>query len=85
MLSFLFILTLAPSFFSKVTASEDTHVYFIKDTYCGEDFLHSWNWETANDPTHGRVNYLDRDTALNTNLTYGAFAILVHSSHVISF
>jgi len=44
--------------------------FVLKDTYIGEDFLHGWEWETLDDPTHGRVNYVDQESALNRNLTY---------------
>ncbi|KAJ3784434.1 glycoside hydrolase family 16 protein [Lentinula aff. detonsa] len=36
----------------------------------GRDFLGAFNWETFDDPTHGRVNFVDQGTALNTNLSY---------------
>ena len=43
----------------------------LKDLYTGHDFFNRWKWETFDDPTHGRVNYVDRDTARNKNLSYG--------------
>ncbi len=46
--------------------------FFLADSYVGRDFLQSWTWETFDDPTHGRVNYLDQATALASNLTFGA-------------
>jgi len=45
--------------------------YFISDTFVGHDFFDTWTWETFNDPTHGRVNYVDQPTAINTNLSFG--------------
>ncbi|KDQ61179.1 glycoside hydrolase family 16 protein [Jaapia argillacea MUCL 33604] len=46
-----------------------TH-YRINETYIGYDFLDKWTWETLDDPTHGRVDYIDQRTALQTNLSY---------------
>ncbi|KAJ7593859.1 glycoside hydrolase family 16 protein [Mycena floridula] len=45
--------------------------YTLVDSSHGDDFYTDrWNWETMPDPTHGRVNYVDRDTAMERNLTY---------------
>ncbi|KAI0705052.1 concanavalin A-like lectin/glucanase domain-containing protein [Cerioporus squamosus] len=46
--------------------------FFLADTYIGRDFLQSWTWETFDDPTHGRVNYVDQATALASNLTFAS-------------
>ncbi|KAI0339815.1 hypothetical protein BDW22DRAFT_1431310 [Trametopsis cervina] len=43
--------------------------YLLKDTYIGKDFFSGFDWEAADDPTHGRVNYVDKDTAINKNLS----------------
>jgi hypothetical protein len=45
--------------------------YRIKDVFIGQDFFNSWTWETFQDPTHGRVNYVDQATAMAKNLSYG--------------
>ena len=45
--------------------------YSLKDTYIGSDFYGGFLWETADDPTHGRVNYVDMGTAINSNLSEG--------------
>jgi len=37
----------------------------------GSDFFEEFNWESNDDPTHGRVNYLTMDEARDKNLTYG--------------
>ncbi|KAF8210170.1 2 beta-glucan [Mycena galopus ATCC 62051] len=42
--------------------------YSIQDTYIGFDFL-NWNWENISDPTHGRVDYVDKSTALALKLS----------------
>lgn len=46
--------------------------YFnIANRFQGADFLEAWEWKTFDDPTHGHVDYVDRSTALQTNLSYG--------------
>lgn len=37
----------------------------------GSDFFEEFDWDSENDPTHGRVNYLTLDQAKAKNLTYG--------------
>jgi len=46
--------------------------FVLKDSYVGSDFLDSWKWDTLDDPTHGRVNYVDQNTALGSNLSYAS-------------
>jgi hypothetical protein len=46
--------------------------FFLKDQWVGQDFFQGWNWETENDPTHGRVNYVSQAEAIANNLAYGA-------------
>lgn len=45
--------------------------FYLKDEWVGQDFFQGWNWETENDPTHGRVNYVNQTDALTKGLTYG--------------
>lgn len=45
--------------------------FVLKDTYIGNDFYDQWTWETLNDPTHGRVNYVGLREAQRGNLTQG--------------
>jgi hypothetical protein len=45
--------------------------FLLNDTIIGLDFIDTFTWWTAEDPTHGRVNYVDKDTALQKNLSYG--------------
>jgi hypothetical protein len=42
------------------------------ETFVGYDFF-DWKWETFDDPTHGRVNYVDQSTAISSNLSFGMF------------
>ena len=48
--------------------------FVLTDAYIGYDFLQSWQWQTMDDPTHGRVNYLSQGDSLGQNLTYGELA-----------
>jgi hypothetical protein len=45
--------------------------FALKETFKGDDFYDKWNWETFNDPTHGRVDYVTMKHAKNANLTSG--------------
>jgi hypothetical protein len=47
-------------------------VYTRELSIVGSDFFEQFNWETENDPTHGRVNYLSLADAKAKNLTYGS-------------
>lgn len=60
-----------------------TQAYCLKDTFKGRDFLDdvNWMWETAVDPTHGRVNYVDKSSAERSNLSYGS----VFSPHLLCY
>ncbi|KAL5523819.1 hypothetical protein ACEPAG_7992 [Sanghuangporus baumii] len=42
----------------------------LKDNFVGNDFFSGFKWETFDDPTHGRVNYVDQNTARANNLSY---------------
>jgi hypothetical protein len=44
--------------------------FYLKDKWVGGDFF-SWDWETEDDPTHGRVNYVSRQEAVDKRLAYG--------------
>ncbi|KAG2342449.1 glycoside hydrolase family 16 protein [Suillus weaverae] len=44
--------------------------YDLIVSHVGYDFLGNFSWETADDPTNGCVNYVDKDTALKDNLTF---------------
>jgi hypothetical protein len=45
--------------------------FYLKEKWVGNDFFRDWNWETKNDPTHGRVNYVSQAEAIAKNLSYG--------------
>ncbi|KAI0762600.1 2 beta-glucan [Fomes fomentarius] len=44
--------------------------YNLKDKFVGQDFLTGFSHQAIADPTHGRVNYVDQQTALAQNLTF---------------
>ena len=49
--------------------------FYLKDKWVGNDFFRDWNWETTNDPTHGRVNYVSQAEAIGKNLSYGTSSL----------
>ena len=75
----LFCLT---SFLTTFTAARTTFV--LHDKFVGYDFYSAFQWETADDPTNGRVNYVDQDTARKNNLSEGAVLRLFLSSKFYS-
>lgn len=56
-----------------VSADFSSRNFALRDSFVGWQFLNGFVWETIDDPTHGRVNYVDRETALRRNLTYGEY------------
>ncbi|KZT18498.1 glycoside hydrolase family 16 protein [Neolentinus lepideus HHB14362 ss-1] len=51
--------------------------YGLSDNHVGSDFLTSFTHETIQDPTHGRVTYVDQSTAVANNLTFTSADSLV--------
>jgi len=46
-------------------------LYYLEDEWIGDAFFNGdWTWETEDDPTHGRVNYVSQIDAVNNNLSY---------------
>ena len=43
----------------------------LQDNYVGDKFFSDFTWFTGADPTHGRVDYVDMNTAKSSNLSYG--------------
>ncbi|KAF4599551.1 hypothetical protein EYR40_006645 [Pleurotus pulmonarius] len=79
-LAFLVLLALAP-YCTRAA------LFINKKTYMGPDFFEDFTWETADDPTHGRVNFVDLQTALRNNLTAAStnkFVMRVDSTTVVS-
>jgi hypothetical protein len=54
--------------------------FYLKDKWVGGDFF-SWDWETEDDPTHGRVNYVSKDEAVYKRLAYGTVSPRVSCFH----
>ena len=57
----------------SLTQYARANIFYLKDQWVGADFFQGWNWETENDPTHGRVNYVDQAEAISKNLACGAY------------
>ncbi|KAI5118460.1 hypothetical protein M0805_006279 [Coniferiporia weirii] len=58
----------------------------LKDNFVGKEFLTGFDWWTADDPTHGRVNYVDQNTALSKNLSFASedvFVMRADSTNVV--
>lgn len=68
-------LTLALSL-ARIVSSAST-CYKRQLSIVGTGFFDQFNWETEDDPTHGRVNYLSLDEAKAKNLTYGLSSFLL--------
>jgi len=66
----------------SLTQCASAKFYFLKDKWAGADFYQGWDWETENDPTHGRVNYVGREDARSKNLTSGAFFVFFNAHRV---
>ncbi|TFK39334.1 putative laminarinase [Crucibulum laeve] len=46
--------------------------YSISDNIIGSGFYNSFDFQAIADPTHGRVNYVDQNTARSQNLTFAS-------------
>lgn len=55
----------------SLTRLARANIFYLKDQWSGDDFYQGWNWETNDDPTHGRVNYVSLTEARSKNLTSG--------------
>jgi len=64
----LLILTLLFTMFPAVFA----YRYSLEDEIIGEKFFHTFSHEAIDDPTHGRVEYVDESTARSLNLSYAS-------------
>ncbi|KAK0209324.1 glycoside hydrolase family 16 protein [Desarmillaria ectypa] len=58
--------------FAALFVSAQAHPawFTLQDRFIGSDFFSGFDWKTFDDPTHGRVNYIDKHTAIATNLSY---------------
>ena len=62
---------LLAAFSLSLTQLARANIFYLKDQWRGKDFFQGWNWETIDDPTHGRVNYVGLAEAQSKNLTNG--------------
>jgi hypothetical protein len=84
-LSFCSSLALALSL-TRIVSSSST-CYTRELSIAGSDFFEEFNWESEDDPTHGRVNYLTLEEARAKNLVYAdgdKFFMLPDSTNVVS-
>ncbi|KAG7444339.1 uncharacterized protein BT62DRAFT_981620 [Guyanagaster necrorhizus] len=58
---------LAIFFFISTVIANPT--FKLTDVFRGSDFFDRFRWETFDDPTHGRVNCIDKNTAEANNLS----------------
>ncbi|KAF8814678.1 endo-1,3(4)-beta-glucanase [Phlegmacium glaucopus] len=61
--------------------------YTQRDSYTGAQFLNGFSFQAIADPTHGRVNYVDAQTAASRNLTFSSadhFVLRADSSTFLS-
>jgi hypothetical protein len=64
---------IASAFYLAFAPAISAQSFCQNDSYIGKDFFSGWTWQTFDDPTHGRVNYVDQTTALNLGLSYSTF------------
>ncbi|KIY44374.1 glycoside hydrolase family 16 protein [Fistulina hepatica ATCC 64428] len=57
---------------SFIAAAPDSTLYALAASYQGPNFFDAFTWETFDDPTHGRVNYVDVSTARARNLSFAS-------------
>lgn len=70
---------------SLISCARADSDFYLQDEWIGDGFFQGWNWETLNDPTHGRVNYVGQAEAQSKNLTYGTVSSLPFNSRWILF
>lgn len=58
------------------TVNSASALYKHKLSIIGPQFFEQFDWESRDDPTHGRVNYLTLEEARANNLTYGSSSFL---------
>ncbi|KAJ2916095.1 hypothetical protein MD484_g4332, partial [Candolleomyces efflorescens] len=57
---------------TSVVKSVHGATYLLRDNIVGAGFFDAFEWQAIDDPTHGRVRYVDQQTARNLNLTYAS-------------
>jgi len=59
----------------------------LEDCFIGNDFFNAFDWQTFDDPTQGRVNYVDKDTAIQNGLaeaTNGQFYMRADLTNIVA-
>lgn len=59
-----------PTILAAGAWTESFTTFALEDTYKGYSFFEDFEWFTADDPTHGRVDYVSIDEAVSSNLSY---------------
>ncbi|KIM86174.1 glycoside hydrolase family 16 protein [Piloderma croceum F 1598] len=54
----------------ETDANGSEFLWVIQDTYEGQSFFDRWSFFNLADPTHGTVEFVDRQTAFNSGLAY---------------
>lgn len=57
---------------SLIVSASSAFKFCLQETHVGSDFFEKWDFDTEDDPTHGRTNYVDMQTARDTNLSFGS-------------
>jgi hypothetical protein len=60
------------AFFVLPVATLANFHFRLAENIVGYNFFEKFNWETLDDPTHGRVNFVDKFTAIERNYSFGA-------------
>ncbi|KIY67871.1 glycoside hydrolase family 16 protein [Cylindrobasidium torrendii FP15055 ss-10] len=58
--------------FSSFAAPVTAVSYSLTDNYVGQSLLDAFSYMAIDDPTHGRVKYVDKATAVANNLTFAS-------------
>ncbi|KAK8861768.1 hypothetical protein IAR55_002591 [Kwoniella newhampshirensis] len=80
-----FILFCWLEFLSSITVT-NAATYNLSRSWIGSGFYDDFTFRTFDDPTHGRVNYVDLDTARSNNLSFAsdnAFVMRADSTNVV--
>jgi len=57
------------------------YTYTLTDNYVPNNFFNNFNFETANDPTHGYVNYVDENTASSKGYIKNGTQVYIGCDH----
>jgi len=64
-----------------VPDSNEISGYTLTDNWVPNNFFNNFNFETANDPTHGYVNYVDENTASSKGYIKNSTQIYIGCDH----